>query len=94
LSAAKIKNYTWITGLYGADIEIICISEIYQLSLNVYFVSGGQITQPPTVILGEVVTNGNVSPLFSSELAGGHYDAALPVEEKELWYFVYDYVYM
>jgi hypothetical protein len=40
---------------YGENVEIISISVIYEVSANVYFASEGQITQPPPVIVGQVL---------------------------------------
>jgi hypothetical protein len=55
---------------------ILCL-KAKSLDLNVYFVSQGQITQPPTPVVGQVVTARNV--LRSDGLDNGHCDALLPV---------------
>jgi hypothetical protein len=39
----------------GGNFEVIGISAIYNMSVSIYFVSEGQINQPPTVIVGKVV---------------------------------------
>jgi pyruvate/2-oxoglutarate dehydrogenase complex dihydrolipoamide acyltransferase (E2) component len=44
--------------------EVIAIAETYKVLVDVYFVSEGQITQPRTVVVGQVVTERN-GPLFS-----------------------------
>jgi hypothetical protein len=51
-----------------------CLSELT-------FVSQGQITQPPSVINGQAVTEKNVS-LFTGKLDNCHYNALLSVEDK------------
>jgi hypothetical protein len=43
-------------GVYGGNVEIIVVNEIYKASFIEYFVSGGQITESLTVIVGQVVT--------------------------------------
>jgi hypothetical protein len=53
------------------------------VSVIVYFVSEGQITQPLVVIGGQVVAKRSVHLLFSGEPDSGHCDAVLPVERKE-----------
>jgi hypothetical protein len=40
----------------------------------------GHITQPPSVIYGQIVTEGNVSLLFSGQVENGRYDALFFVE--------------
>lgn len=37
-------------GVYGGNVKIISINDIYEVSLIVYFLSQGQITQAPTVV--------------------------------------------
>lgn len=51
-------------------------------SVNVYFVSEGQITSPPTGTGGQVVMERKATLLFSGELDNDHY-ALLLTEEKE-----------
>jgi hypothetical protein len=43
----------------------------------------GQTTQPSTVIVDQVLTEGIVFMLFDGEQDNGSSDALLPVEEKE-----------
>jgi hypothetical protein len=43
-------------GDYDNYVEIIAMNEICKLSIGVYFVSEVQITQPPNVIGGQVLT--------------------------------------
>jgi hypothetical protein len=44
---------------------------------------GGPITQSPTVIVDEIVTERIVFLLCRGELNSGHNDAVLPFKEKE-----------
>jgi hypothetical protein len=67
--------------MFNGNIKIITTSEIYNV-VTVYFVSGGQILQPPTVTIGQAVTERNLSLLVCGELNGNR-DSLLPVEEKE-----------
>jgi hypothetical protein len=53
-------------GLYGDSIEISITSERYSVSVNLHFVSEVQVTQTPTVIVGHVVTEGNITRLLVS----------------------------
>jgi hypothetical protein len=48
-----------------------------------FFVTEDQITQPPFVVVGQVVLERNVYLLLSSELDNGQCDAVLPVEWGE-----------
>jgi hypothetical protein len=41
-------------GLYGGNVEIIAISVIHKVSVNVYFASEGQTTRTATVIVAQV----------------------------------------
>lgn len=45
--------------------------------------SGGQITESPTVIVGQVVTEMTESLLFSGGLESDHYDPLLLVKGEE-----------
>jgi hypothetical protein len=45
----------------GGNVKIIAISEIYEASVSVYFVSESKITQPPTVIMAQVMTEITIS---------------------------------
>jgi hypothetical protein len=49
-------------GLYGGNVEIIAIIEIYKLSIGVYFVTESQIIKPLTVTFNSVVAERNVHP--------------------------------
>jgi hypothetical protein len=49
----------------GGNLEITAINEIHEMSPSVYFVSEGQVTEPPTVISGQVVSEINGFLLFS-----------------------------
>jgi hypothetical protein len=40
-------------------VEIVTISEIYKVFVSVYFVSEGHISQAPTIIVGQIVTEIN-----------------------------------
>jgi hypothetical protein len=48
----------------GYNIEIIPITEIYEVSVNIYFLYECQITEPPTVINGQVVTERTVCVVY------------------------------
>jgi hypothetical protein len=58
------------------NLEIIAVSEIYVYiePASIYFLCEGQISQPPTVTVSQVVTEINVSPLFLGELGNDHCD--------------------
>jgi hypothetical protein len=43
-------------GAYGGNIEVVVISEICHVYVNVWFVCESQITQAPTVTSAELVT--------------------------------------
>jgi predicted RNA methylase len=57
------------------NVEVATINEIYNMSVNVYLINEGQIIQPQTVTVSQAVNERNVS--------NNHYDAVLPVEEKQ-----------
>jgi hypothetical protein len=42
--------------MYDGNVEIIAVSEIYEVSVSVYFGSEGHITRPSTVTVGQFVT--------------------------------------
>jgi hypothetical protein len=52
---------------------------------HITFVSEGKITQPPVAIIGKILTERNVSMLYSCELRvyNGHCDALLSVEKRD-----------
>jgi hypothetical protein len=39
-------------GEYCGNAEIVAVCEIRKVSVGIYFVSEGQVTQPPTVVVG------------------------------------------
>jgi hypothetical protein len=51
------------------------------MSIAVHLVTEGHITLPPAVLVGQVVTERNVSPLFTGEMGNDHCDSLFPVEE-------------
>jgi hypothetical protein len=59
------------------------------------FVPESQVTPPPTVLIGQVATERNVSTslLFNVELENGRCDAVLPAEEMESWVFMNRFVF-
>jgi hypothetical protein len=69
--------------VYGSG-AIIAVMK-FMTCISVYFISKGQIIQPPTIMV-EVVNEINVS-LFSGELDNEHCDGLMPVEEREVGYF-------
>jgi uncharacterized protein (UPF0248 family) len=70
-------------GVYVVNVEIVSISEIYKVSVIVYFVTEGQITQPPAVRVCQIVSKRNTILLFGGELDNDHCYGLLPVKEKE-----------
>jgi hypothetical protein len=54
------------------------------LSAFIFFVSEGQICQPLTVIIGQVMAEINLSLLFRNELYNCNWDAVMPVEGKRM----------
>jgi hypothetical protein len=59
----------------------------YKVSVSVYFVSEGQITQPSSAIVGQVVSGRNLFLFFTAKLDNSHFDLLLPVKEKEIRYY-------
>jgi hypothetical protein len=57
--------------------EIIVISEIYNISVSIYFEPEDQISQPPNVIICQIVTG------ESGEVNSGNSEAHFPVKGKE-----------
>jgi hypothetical protein len=41
--------------VYDGNVEIIYIGKICKVSVYAYFVSEGQLTQPPAVVFGDIV---------------------------------------
>jgi hypothetical protein len=52
------------------------------MSVSIYFVPEGQITQPTIVIMCQIVTEENTSLLVSDELDNIKCDALLPVKDR------------
>lgn len=50
------KMYNGKDGVYGCKVRINVVSEIYKVPVTIYFVSEGQISEPPIVIVDQVVT--------------------------------------
>lgn len=46
--------------MHGTNVEITAISEICEVSVRVYFVYQGQITQPSTAVAGHVMAGINI----------------------------------
>jgi hypothetical protein len=65
----------------GCNIEIIPITEIYEVSVNIYLYEC-QITEPPAVIAGQVVTERTVCVLLTGELCNAYCDALMSAEKK------------
>jgi hypothetical protein len=68
--------------VYGGCVKIIAISGNYKVTVRVYFVPEGHITPSLTTIIGQLMTERNVS-LFSAEQENDHYDALLQAEKKD-----------
>jgi serine kinase of HPr protein (carbohydrate metabolism regulator) len=64
--------------VYDSNVEMVADSEICDVS-----VSEVQITQPPTVMVGQVISERNASVSISGEQDTGHCEAVVPVEGKE-----------
>jgi hypothetical protein len=62
----------------NGNVKIKAITEIYKVSLSVYSASNDQITSSLAVVTGR-----NVSLFFHGEAENDHYDALLPIEEKQ-----------
>jgi hypothetical protein len=77
----------WGYGVYGANVEIIAITEIYKMSVSVFLYLRDKITQPPISTVLDAVTERTASLLLSGELDNYHYDAVLPAEEEKIRYF-------
>jgi len=60
---------------------IVSYSRILQVQIR------SQITQPLTVTDDQDVGETNVHPLFRDQLNNGHYNALLPVTDREVTYF-------
>jgi hypothetical protein len=75
--------YNGESGVYDGNVEMVTVSEICDVCQYIYFVSEVQITQPPTVMVGQVMSERNESVVFIGELDSGHYEALVPVEGKE-----------
>jgi hypothetical protein len=59
--------------------KLIYSCKIYKMSLSIHLTPEGQLSQPPTAITCQDLTERNASLLVSGELKNGHYDADLPV---------------
>jgi hypothetical protein len=70
-------------GLYVSNVEIIAISEIYEVCMSYSFVSEDQIPDLSAVIVGQVRAERNISLLYNVEQRNDNYDAVLPVEGRE-----------
>jgi hypothetical protein len=55
------------TEVYGGNIEVTAICEMYKMSVSVSFVSENKMTASPNTVVGQAVTQGDVSLLFSGE---------------------------
>jgi hypothetical protein len=55
------------------------------VSVNIYFVSEGQVILPPTVIVGQLVTERNICLLFSGEVGNGYHNALLKKERSSVF---------
>jgi hypothetical protein len=72
LMQRNITKWTWVKMELGGILEIVDITEIYEVSTSIYFVSEGQNTQPLIVFFCQVVTGRNMCQLFSDELDNGN----------------------
>jgi hypothetical protein len=76
------KLYKGKNGMCGFNSEIIANTEIYEVSVSIYFLYECQITEPPTFIVGQVVSERTVSVLFTGELGNGYCDALMSAGKK------------
>jgi hypothetical protein len=74
--------------VYGSNVEITAVSEIYEVCVSINLVIEGHFIDPP-IVVGRVVTDSNASLLVSGETDNDHYDAFLLAEEKIRWVFFY-----
>jgi hypothetical protein len=58
------RLYVGKNGVYSGNVETTPISEIYKMSVHIYFVPERQITQPSTVAVCLSVTERNVEPIY------------------------------
>jgi hypothetical protein len=72
----------------GCNIEIIPITKIYEVSVNIYFLYECQITEPSTIIVGQVVTERTLCVLFTGELGNGYCDALMSVGKKVEYFLI------
>jgi hypothetical protein len=79
------QNVNGKNRMYG-NVEIIDISKIHEVCVSVYFVSEGKSPTHSIYNFGQIVIEINVSLLFSDEMNNDHYDAMLPIEEREVRY--------
>jgi hypothetical protein len=49
--------------VFDGNVEIIGVGQMYEMSINVYFVSEDQLTHPLNAVTGQVVTVKYVSVL-------------------------------
>jgi hypothetical protein len=76
------KTCTGNNVVYGGNMEITAVIEIYDKSVRICFESEDQFTQRSADVVGEVVTDRKVSVLDNGRLDGGYCDIILPAEEK------------
>jgi hypothetical protein len=58
--------------VYDDNVKATAITKYYKVSISVYFASEGQMTLLLAATVGEIVTERNVSLLFSDELDNVH----------------------
>lgn len=63
--------------MYSLKVKVIVTSKIYEVSVNVYFVRGGQITYLPDITVGQILNVRNAALSFS----GDHFNVFLPADE-------------
>jgi hypothetical protein len=65
-------------GEHVDNVQIIAIGDIYRVSVSVYFIYEGQVTQLLTIMVN--LWQGNVFLLISDELVNDHYNPLLSAE--------------
>jgi hypothetical protein len=79
-----LQNVYGESGWYDGNVEIVAVAEIYEVCVSIYVASEGNMTQPPSAVVGQVVKE--MSLLFGDKLDNGHCDALLSFEGKERQY--------
>jgi hypothetical protein len=80
--------------LYGGNVEITAVKEIYKASAGLHFVPEEQIIQLLTVIISQVVMERNVSVLFTGVPDDRPHDALLSLKNQRCLVFLIKCVFI